>query len=391
VEYKTGALQPLALVGFVSKDAEQWWADWRQQSFENLHLVAPDLLEQVQTDAVLVQEAAAPPFRERPNPFGIRQWLFAPLWADSHLAGALGLDDRGAERTYRPEEVALVKVLAHLGALLLERERLLEEREEARAHMLALREANQRLDTFLGLAGHELNTPLAVLTLQVELAQRRVQQALAPGGLERDERAERLQAAAVQLGDSGVQLTRMDRLVHELLDTSRIQAGQCDLHLQVVDVLALVREVVEEQRQLDPTRQIDVHLAAIAEGRVVADADRLGQVLTNYLTNARKYSPEAAPVVVGVECEAAEMRVWVRDQGPGLSLEQQERLWERFHRVPGIAVQSGSDIGLGLGLFLCRALIEHQGGHVGIQSSPGAGSTFWFTLPLARDNAHVTS
>ncbi|HEX6123196.1 MAG TPA: HAMP domain-containing sensor histidine kinase, partial [Ktedonobacterales bacterium] len=74
--------------------------------------------------------------------------------------------------------------------------------------------------------------------------------------------------------------------------------------------------------------------------------------------------------------------VRVRDQGPGVPLTEQERIWERFHRVPGIEVQSGSGIGLGLGLYIARELIERHGGHVGIESRPGVGATFWFTLPL---------
>jgi signal transduction histidine kinase len=89
-------------------------------------------------------------------------------------------------------------------------------------------------------------------------------------------------------------------------------------------------------------------------------------------------------VEVGLGVEAQQVRVWVRDGGPGIPLAEQERIWERFHRVPGIEVQSGSHIGLGLGLSICREIIERRHGLVGVQSTPGEGATFWFTLPRAR-------
>ena len=106
--------------------------------------------------------------------------------------------------------------------------------------------------------------------------------------------------------------------------------------------------------------------------------------MTNYLTNALKYSPETAPVVVGIEREAEQVRVWVRDQGPGIPSTEQDRLWERFHRVPGIWEQGSSRGGLGLGLYVTKMLIERQQGQVGLRSTLGQGSTFWFTLPLAQ-------
>jgi hypothetical protein len=116
---------------------------------------------------------------------------------------------------------------------------------------------------------------------------------------------------------------------------------------------------------------------------VIADADRIRQVVANYLSNALKYSPEDRPVVVGIEVDDREARVWVRDEGLGLPTEEQEQIWERFHQATGIAVQSGSGIGLGLGLYICRTIIERHHGHVGVESAPGRGSTFWFTVPLA--------
>jgi signal transduction histidine kinase len=120
---------------------------------------------------------------------------------------------------------------------------------------------------------------------------------------------------------------------------------------------------------------------------VQADADRLDQVLGNYLSNALKYSPDDQPVTVQLEVVENQAVVSVTDCGPGLPEEEQSRIWELFHRVPGIEVQSwsGESSGsLGLGLHICKLLMElHPGGCVGVDTQVGQGSTFWFRLPLA--------
>ncbi len=116
---------------------------------------------------------------------------------------------------------------------------------------------------------------------------------------------------------------------------------------------------------------------------VVADADRLGQVVTNLLTNALKYSPPDRPVNIDLAVDERQVCVTVRDEGSGLPREEQDRVWEPFHRVPGIEAQGGAKGSLGLGLYICKTIVELHGGRVGVESEEGKGSTFWFTLALA--------
>ncbi len=104
-------------------------------------------------------------------------------------------------------------------------------------------------------------------------------------------------------------------------------------------------------------------------------------MIANYLTNALKYAPADQPITVGVEVEAEHARVFVRDHGPGLPPEEQQRIWERFHRSAGVRTQNGTESGLGLGLYICRGIIELHGGTVGLASIPGEGCAFSFTLP----------
>ena len=260
----------------------------------------------------------------------------------------------------------------------LESERWRREREVARSNeLLAVQEANQYMDTFLGIAGHELKTPLTSIKLTLQLGERRVKQLI--------QRETALAGVVAPFQEQFVrahhQAERLDRLVNDLLDVSRVQAGKLDLYPATADLAAILREAVEEQRQAVPERALVLLIPADWNIPIIADADRIGQVVTNYLTNALKYSPADCSVEVGLDVYAQQARVWVHDQGPGLPIEEQEHIWERFHRAKGIEIQSGTGVGLGLGLHICRTIIERHQGQVGVESRPGMGSTFWFTLP----------
>lgn len=260
----------------------------------------------------------------------------------------------------------------------------------ARAHAreVALRATNERMDEFLGLASHELRSPLTSIKMALNLAARRLGRLAAPAQASAATAAPEgtleaaLDAVLSTLSLAEHEVDRQNRLVGDLLDVTRIRAGKLDYHVARCDVAAIVRDAVEAQRLAWPGRAITLDAPA---GDLPADADahRIEQVVTNYLTNALKYSGEDAPVVVALRREEMRARLEVRDRGPGLTRAQQEHIWERFHRAQGIEQQSGQGAGLGLGLYICRTIVEHHGGTVGVKSARGAGSTFWFTLPLA--------
>jgi signal transduction histidine kinase len=283
----------------------------------------------------------------------------------------------------------LLLVLVRQGVAFLEYAHVQREREEARANEQAMRETYRQMETFLGVVSHELKTPLSVMLLSLQALQRRLKSLTRPEtGLEKRGTAggEALQSS---LELTWQQFGRLNRLVNDLVDTSRIHAGRLECHFQQADLAAIVAQVVEEQRRATPGRTVLFFHKDESPIPAWCDPARIGQVVTNFLTNALKYSHEERSVEVGIQREGQQGYVWVRDQGPGIPESARAHLWERFYRVPGIEVQSGSGVGLGLGLYISKMIIAHHHGQVGVESVPGQGSTFWFMLPLVKPEERV--
>ncbi len=243
-------------------------------------------------------------------------------------------------------------------------------------------EANDQMERFLGITSHELRTPLTSMKTSIQMAERLT-------GRVTGEQAETAQRIQGLLTRADGQVVRIGRLVDDLLDVSRIRSDKLELHIASCDLVALVRDLTEEQRLAHPERRIELRLPKRERLSVRADGARISQVLVNYLTNALKYSTEDQPVVVGLDVRGKTARVWVRDHGPGLPPEELARIWLPFHRAEKVTVLSGSGIGLGLGLHISRTIVERHGGEVGVRSVPGRGSTFWFTLPVQTLPLHI--
>jgi signal transduction histidine kinase len=391
VDATTGQLSPVTEVGLPAELAQAWWASWSPaQSLEERY--GPAIAAALNAGEPALLDTQHLPERSWYTLFQAQSGRIVPMQLGEELVGILLMDYEEFDHDYSKEdEILLTKTLARLGALVLERDRLLRGWAEARANELALSEAKAQMDTFLAIASHELKTPLTSLKLSLQTTERRLRKLTTGkmGGEAAGEPEEPVAVSAEKLRDATEHLSRMDRqikrleqLVNDLLDVSRIQAGKLELRPEPVDLVAIVREVIDEQQEAAPDRSIQFHAAADQAARLYADKGRIEQVVTNYVSNALKYSAEDRPVEVGVEVEPQQARVWVRDQGPGLDRSEQERIWERFHRAKGVEVQSGSGVGLGVGLYISRMIVERHHGQVGVESIPGSGSTFWFTLPL---------
>ena len=239
----------------------------------------------------------------------------------------------------------------------------------------ALKEAERLKDEFLSIAAHELRTPLAVLrgfaqTLLVQTERGRGPQLA-------DWQTEALQDIDVAVG-------RLDALTGDLLDVARLQAGRFVLQLEQTDLVALTRRVVKE-RQLTTQRHFLSFQSVMEQIVVAVDRGRIEQVLSNLLSNAIKYNPEGGSISVtlGQEAGTNAILLSVQDHGIGIPAREQVRLFGRFIRAEN-ALNQGIG-GTGLGLYLCRELIEWHGGHIWFTSKEGAGSTFFISLPLTSE------
>jgi len=231
-----------------------------------------------------------------------------------------------------------------------------------------LREAEELKQTLLSVISHELKTPVSIIkgyagTLAREDAQWD-QATLSEGLSVIEEEADRL-----------------DKLISNLLEASRLQAGGLKLQRSYVNLADLSRTAVEN---LQATTDHHWFTLDFPEDYppISGDFERLREVLTNLIGNAIKYSPEGGEIQVGGERGANTVRLYVRDRGIGIPPGEQERIFERFHRVDNRLARQTP--GTGLGLFLVRAVIEAHGGRVWVESSPGKGSVFWLELPLGE-------
>jgi signal transduction histidine kinase len=249
------------------------------------------------------------------------------------------------------------------------------------ADITRLHQLEREKDEFLSIASHELRTPVTTMLANSQLAQRRIRRLVAKATATGSDLITDLQVLQRMLAGSVAAAERQRRLADDLLDVSRLAVGKLEYRPEPRDLTAIVREYVEELCAAHPSRDIRLELPS-GSIEVMADADRIGQVVTNYVSNALKYCPIEDPITVCLRADAGTARVEVRDQGPGLPPEEHERIWERFHRAEGIAHRNGSGVGLGLGLYICKTIVERHGGRVGVESASGAGSAFWFELPL---------
>jgi PAS domain S-box-containing protein len=235
----------------------------------------------------------------------------------------------------------------------------------------ALKEAEGIKDQFISLATHELRTPVTVIAGYADYLLAR---AARGKGHELDEwqreKVQEMKQATRQLA----------ALTEDLLDATRVQAGQFHLELCPTDLVALTQKVLT---QLQATTQ-QHHLSLqtnLSQLRATVDAFRIEQVLSNLLSNAIKYSPHGGPIEVMLEknVEPDEARFRIRDQGMGIPRDQQAQIFGRFARAEN--VRAAGIRGTGLGLYLCRELVERHGGRICFEAEEGVGSTFFFSLP----------
>jgi PAS domain S-box-containing protein len=178
----------------------------------------------------------------------------------------------------------------------------------------------------------------------------------------------------------GAQGTRLTQITEEVLLANRLDRGDLRIDSERVDLSQVVSDAVETMRH-DAPESISLSAAGNGAAEAIGDRDRIEQVLVNLIDNALKYSPDGGEVVVSTVPAAASVRVEVADQGIGIPPAEQEAVFEKFYRAD--PQHRAAPSGTGLGLYICRELVQRMGGTIGVRSRPGGGSTFWFQLPRA--------
>jgi len=230
------------------------------------------------------------------------------------------------------------------------------------------REIERRKDDFLSIASHELKTPLTTIKGYVQAMER-----VMP-----ENAGERFRN---MLSKTSQYLDRLSNLIAELLDVSRIQTGNIELHKLPFDFDKMVKETVEAIQSASSNHEIQI--TGTSGIKVSADESHIIQVLNNLLSNAIKYAPEAEKVHVHISKVSEFVKVSVTDEGMGISLEDQKKVFERFFRAGEIQQRFP---GMGIGLYICEQIIKNHNGTLWVESEKGKGSTFSFTLPINTTN-----
>lgn len=231
------------------------------------------------------------------------------------------------------------------------------------------REIERRKDDFLSIASHELKTPLTTIKGYVQIMQR-----LLPADV-----SEKFKDI---LRKTGVYVERLNSLIAELLDVSRIQTGNIELHREPFYFDKAIHEAVENMQAANPGYDLIIKGKGVEQYN--GDESHIIQVINNLLSNAIKYSPDAKEVEIYLSRVSNFIKVAVKDQGMGIKLDDQKKIFDRFFRVGEIQQRFP---GMGIGLYICDQIIKNHGGSLWVESEPGKGATFSFTLPVKeREN-----
>lgn len=293
---------------------------------------------------------------------GMRSFLSVPILVRGEVLGVLQFATEEGGRSFAPEDLGTAEELGRRAGIAIDNALLYETAQKA----------IQARDEFLSIASHELKTPMTSLKLQVQMTRRMV-----------DTRENKVPSAArlaKVLDISAVQVDRLNALVDDLLDVSRIESGKLTYEFERVELGQLVREMVERYFESLHSAGCQVMVETPALVWVRGDRFRLEQVVLNLLSNAAKYG-RSQPVSVLVGGSDGRARIVMRDHGIGIAEEMIEKVFERFER----ASPAGHIGGLGLGLYICREIVRAHGGNISIESKLGEGSTFTVEIPLLKE------
>jgi signal transduction histidine kinase len=225
--------------------------------------------------------------------------------------------------------------------------------------------SQQKKDEFIGIASHELKTPLTSVKLYLEL-------------LEKVEKQEPNKAFVLKARDG---VNKLQNLILDLLDVSKIQSGQLQLDIKEFNIDELIDECIQTA-QMNTTIHSISREGSPSNQLVSADRHRIEQVIINFLSNATKYSPEGTDILVKSQAVGSDVVVSVKDFGIGMPKAEHDKIFDRFYRAPG---KNFGISGFGLGLYICAQIMKRHNGRIWVESEEDKGSTFYFALPVIKE------
>jgi signal transduction histidine kinase len=319
----------------------------------------------------------------------VRSVLCVPLIAQGRLLGIIYLDNRIRTGVFSDHDAEMLEAFANQAAVAVENARLydnlrrsLEERlrlqqelHENETRRRALEEANRLKSDFIGFLSHELRNPLTTIRGYAQTL------SVGDGSLEPVVRKEFLETIEAECD-------RVLNLINELLDSARLEANRpLALNTRPLDIASLLQKQAQAQQFYNYWTQAHCMVVDIAPDlpEVLADEDKVNQIMANLLSNAIKYSPEGGPITMTARPANGGVEIMVRDEGVGMSDEQQSLLFGKYERLEREEIRNIS--GAGLGLYLTRRLVELHGGTISCRSVPGQGSAFTVFLPARPPSA----
>lgn len=314
----------------------------------------PLLLETV-TEETLTSFAQGPEHLDVLRAAQIRSLVAVPLLVKGRLLGAIALVSSDTTARYGAPDVRLAEELGRRAALAI---------ENARLYQVALLATRAR-DELLGVVAHDLRNPLNNIVLQTTL--------LALHGPLPEPRCQKAAEAIERAAH------RMNRLIQDLLDVTRLEAGHLSVQQERLPTAQAVRDALETQKDLLATASLSLKTDLPDDlPDLWADRVRLPQILENLVGNAVKFTQPGGSVTVGARPRNGSVVIWVQDTGCGIAAEHVPRLFDRYWQA-----RRDHGLGVGLGLPIVKALVEAQGGRIWVDTAPNAGSTFFFLLPAA--------
>ena len=318
----------------------------------------------------------------RKNEFSV----VVPLIAERVVIGALILGDKASGDVYTSEDINVLEIIGPQISVAIDNARAYEEikqfniklKKEIEEATSNLRGANKRLrdldkikDEFISITSHELRTPMTAVKSYLWMVLNKSGKNLGKKGTD-------------HLNRAYVSTQRTINLVNDMLDVSRIEGNRFEINKEKIDIVELANECMRELMGRAHERKVKLVVQKKKMQLVFVDHDKIYQVMDNLIGNALKFTPKGGSITVGFASKGKFIAVGVRDTGTGISKADQKRLFKKFGRVESSYTAMAEVGGTGLGLYVSKQIVEMHGGKIWIESEVGKGSTFLFTIPVAK-------